>query len=965
VTPAELIELVNGGKAADLVAAAATMSEAERRKLSETAAKLEREQRGWDGDHELHNIAELAVLAFCPLTQTERVDGRLTPENCILRVLIDRKPGWIDEWIAGKYTTQSADLDWYFLRELMKAGVCSKPKNDGYVRHMANELGYPWRRQAGLLSERLLAEPDLLDDVWRLFEVETDAFWQDNSWAVSHDEPFESWIEAITKLSADGHLDRQRLLDGCLSGLTHDFKKNALTGYIRLFDALEPTDDEVASRDQTLQDLLCARASHVVTFAMKMLKRLDKAKKLDAKSFLNSISAVFAVQTKGQPKTALTMIAQMCRRQPDLIPWAVNPVLDALTHEVSEIQAKAVEMLEDWAPRLHADHLAALRDRLDDLAPTVRPRVEALLGETAEAAEERGSKPSGQDAPDLDDLRARVAKLDEHWSKTAMVPDALDAIESEQMPGALKFGILDIPVLSAVEKIQPIETVDELIDAVSHAIEELESADERERILDGISRLGGERPDDFERRTEPLLKRIDKEVFLYAPQNIMGGDMQQLLGCWLRSRSASPSDGRLRGIARALARGEYHGLLAAPTHRHGWIEPRVLVERLLRVVTSGRTPHPYDLIHALLRLAPDNRDEALADAQNLKGSAGRILRWALGGEEGPTIGDRGNVHLWLAAGRSRQPFGELNELNSLEMEKLPTGVRSVDYVWRCFIDEYDPRANTPFAGRSLVKTNRLDVTTEPRLPQLYSDWLDVSGQLLFPTPVNAAIWQIQNVAATWPLNLQPFFQRAANDLMSRLESATSTLSPNHAYFGTLFEPDRPWPELAYLAVSLGLLTKDAESRTAALDALIEAIADGRVHPDPLGEVLVKVVAGGWAKLNRLSESLAELARVSPLHAWTAARLISMVVASFEQLPRDAHHLLTLLVELHTDLGLALDDAVRDSLASVKGASKTAKAAKSLLAHEGTSFPPRIRQAAVLALEARIERAERWTAASAK
>ena len=112
-------------------------------------------------------------------------------------------------------------------------------------------------------------------------------------------------------------------------------------------------------------------------------------------------------------------------------------------------------------------------------------------------------------------------------------------------------------------------------------------------------------------------------------------------------------------------------------------------------------------------------------------------------------------------------------------------------------------------------------------------------------------------------------------------------------------------------------------------------------------------------MNRLADSLREIARLSPLHAWTVARLATDVVAGFEELPRDAHHVLTLLLELLTELGLGLDETACTPLEALKGSSKTAKAAKALLALEGVGNASKMQQAAVQVLEARVSRAERW------
>ena len=94
--------------------------------------------------------------------------------------------------------------------------------------------------------------------------------------------------------------------------------------------------------------------------------------------------------------------------------------------------------------------------------------------------------------------------------ETAGVDVALFAIKESTFVPPLCFDPMTLPVLSGLERVEPIESVEGLIDAVAHATEQVDSAIEVERILDGISRLCDQKPDDFDRRVAPLIRRIEK-----------------------------------------------------------------------------------------------------------------------------------------------------------------------------------------------------------------------------------------------------------------------------------------------------------------------------------------------------------------------------------------------------------------------------------------------------------------------
>ena len=123
------------------------------------------------------------------------------------------------------------------------------------------------------------------------------------------------------------------------------------------------------------------------------------------------------------------------------------------------------------------------------------------------------------------------------------------------------------------------------------------------------------------------------------------------------------------------------------------------------------------------------------------------------------------------------------------------------------------------------------------------------------------------------------------------------------------------------------------------DLLIEGIQDSRIHPEFLGEALSKLTQPGWVKLNRLGDSLANLSRLSPLHSVFIALTIDCWLSRQDKLDRDAHHLLSLELDLFIMLGMGLSDGARKVLDPVKGSSKTAKLAKGLLAKSADERGP--------------------------
>src|SRR5205823_4661459 len=97
--------------------------------------------------------------------------------------------------------------------------------------------------------------------------------------------------------------------------------------------------------------------------------------------------------------------------------------------------------------------------------------------------------------------------------------------------------------------------------------------------------------------------------------------------------------------------GQAGPLLSTPTHRAGWIDPRVLASRTLKL--GERSTDIFDQVLALLRLAPEHRSEALKTVATVAGEWGDALRYGLGGSPPSHIGP--SAALWIAAARARTP----------------------------------------------------------------------------------------------------------------------------------------------------------------------------------------------------------------------------------------------------------------------------------------------------------------------
>src|SRR5262249_15249111 len=139
--------------------------------------------------------------------------------------------------------------------------------------------------------------------------------------------------------------------------------------------------------------------------------------------------------------------------------------------------------------------------------------------------------------------------------------------------------------------------------------------DDVERVLDGVSRLCDARPARFDDLTSSLRNQTSKMLAADFIPRIVGVFsvewlMVQLAAAWLTDKMAIlPGEGpmllhaalgvRPYWVAVRARKKKARGLLSAPTHSGGWIDPVALVQRLIGGAPAELDEFEADLIQAL------------------------------------------------------------------------------------------------------------------------------------------------------------------------------------------------------------------------------------------------------------------------------------------------------------------------------------------------------------------------------
>lgn len=792
---------------------------------------------------------------------------------------------------------------WHVARALVRDGTIPTPETDWYTLRLIAERSSP--------RETIAADPALLDDeLWRLFEIEGSG----EFCLAARDKyaaPADTWEAALLDLAAASADHRERLLDASLDALNRDFSTFRAGWFSRFHEALEPSVDERTARVGQYAALLRSPVKPTLTMAIAALSAVDAAGQLHGSTILGRLGQVLTGAASSTATSAIRLLRAVGARDRASSGRAARDLVDALAHPSTEVQAAALAAIDDLVAGRDEQLADLLGARMDAVAASRRPAAHALL-----------ERFGGGRAPD-----------DTPVPRRGLAP-----------PGPR------MSPTDASRAVAPVTDLPELVELLAGLLESAEAADDVERALDGLARLGSTLEDD--RLARPLRRRATT-VLGRALGDRQASDLRHdvaaLVLSWLdgepvnpprlaeefrRSQGASSwlftlaSGAKIElevGVDRFLARRLLAvavlaaerctvQLLASPTHRGGWIDPVVLAERMARRMGPPDMP---DLVAALLRLGPERRPEALAAAANIDGEAGAALRHALAGDE--VIGE--SPAIWAAAARARA--AELDD--PAVIARHPGIGPNAGQV-----------ARMSFAsGEWSEVPGGLDLVLDPPAPRQLDDDQPATVMLVAPFPAGyeasgdpaMSRW----VATVWPAGLESWAAVGAVVIGRNIDWWSAEWT-NRIHLEALLDPWVEFGAMARALLGLGLGARERGERGLAADVAIAAIAGGRLDGDRLGDALRSTFAIERARPRRWAEALADVSAVSPDHAAVVvAALVSVVPSLGSMAAAERVAMLRLLRELVPQHPGALHAAAAETLRSLPGGGAAKRIVSEILA----------------------------------
>lgn len=873
---------------------------------------------------------------------------------------------------------------WPIVYELVKRGEIEQPDHEGYVLGVLPAVYNPVWMGIELINQWW--GPTTVDDLERrlrhdpeLIELSLHAIQNDleggHLWGVK------LWFQAYPRLVGSGHIDRDRMLDLCLEGYLSDFRPVMSRNFGELWKDLEPSTAEVAARAGRLEQLVTSRDTGAQKLGMAEITKLLKVNQIDdlapvAEACRNPLGGT----QKNLATAALRILKLIARTEPGA---AVSAACVGLGHPRADIQEASLDLIEQLQPRV--DDPTSLTTELlawmETVAPQMRSRLEALVGMSIDTGMEFEKVDL---AEVLDRLEAAEAKAPRAFHVRVSVAD----LRAGKAAAPLRFQAWAAPVLTDANRIEPVASVDELVEVLTAVLTGSVDGVDIERALDGMARFADERLDTtamstIERNLQAMVRRFGglpglgvvtpilswakgqapealpfvrlKSGILRKPS--LRGELVTLkplqvgkdgVSAWMVRSSAYdgtqvPANFEGVGLSRAwevairCIERSPQPLLSLPTHIGGWIEPAGLAARLESIAGAGGTPDRFDACQAVLRLAPIHDERAVQRLRTLKSPVARAALALLDESEPPP--DEGLRRASVATVDLGTPV-VVNEPPEQPNHSPIVGIAFPDAAKGVELRRDDA------VGMALTKLGR------PRRDAYW--WSATSAVIAQANPARMS-W----ATLTTPRSPDILGAAAAMGIAPDMDSNRSSDAHDIA-LGALLPADTPLGVGSHTGIAVALSARNEAAGTVAIDLTAEAAADGRLDPEMLGGLLAQLTNGGLAGLARSAARLAQVGQMSALHADQVRLTINALLSNLHPIPRDVHAILEVLVAVGTtvqrgvpDFGVvsALEDLHAASPRSKRG--KLAKAALDLPRKWSAGLPE------AMQAEALLDRIDRW------
>ncbi|MCW3466752.1 DUF6493 family protein [Chitinophaga nivalis] len=811
------------------------------------------------------------------------------------------QPAWLGDLILSYEDREFVPFDYQLLMWLAAQGL-AVPSPLLVARLLPYAIYKSEQRATGQKlygPENLFVYPETLaTHVWYLFEYPSDINWVNGGGDTGDKTPWQLFFAANT---ANGKLDRERVLQACLQATTRNFNKVLSGWFVDLFTIMAPDEKELLLLRQSLLLSLGSPHSKVVNAALAAIKHIWSASGFDRDALLDHLPPVMTSDTKSVVMAGIALIEKLCPSYPDLRLKAVLLLCQALLSKQEAVQVKAAKLIAQYGVITDAV-LKAQLEQLQDM----------LLVNTRKALADFALPAPIAAAEDITPEQAIIALTGAHniiepvTTTAELIFLASQAFENnaahhfDLLPATLVTlqSQIDVPVLQALEP------------AFQRAFVIYNRLPGNAGFLDQLLALfflhyGRLMATRFPEYGAYLLRQKGKH---WWPQTVVLPPLAEWGPAHSDGHIFMPARQLLVNALQKITAGDTLPLLSTPTHTPAWIDPLVLVQRLQQYQQQPHTPADMDFQVAITRCALQDTAAAWALAvKELTGEYRQLMRFLLDTSAMPEPPFT-QPQYWMQAGITKTPQATYPAFAAFSYNEFPAVYLHGQFEWTAMMEKYLAygtydrekgeyeryEAEWPALRIALPENTTAEVLLSSPAPLLQA-YLGI-----VPPYLSVTANDLQRLLLLTPGHPDVLLARIIHHDMSSSSFAEVTeISHVTAIIRTLLELMVPLSAVGHLFVASCMFHADKTIRAYAAELWISGVMTGYIDSREIGRITGLEERIEWAPLKRFTDLIAgSMIKISALHN---RELEILLTTCLEQLPDKPIKDLKKLLELYHEV----------------------------------------------------------------
>jgi predicted DNA-binding WGR domain protein len=813
---------------------------------------------GIRGDEKISEIIILSAIATFDKTDIISFEEVLNvlekvKEPKVLEIIDWAKPNWIELYILDRLRkTEWQSFDYRTLRFLEDKnfisfnpelfGLClsrfnswhGKTKPREFITYLANdEIAYK-------------------RDIPLLFDYETNI--QNSTFNESPNasyREFNTWNLLFNQLNTENKIDKKIFIENAILIQTKDWNNNLKLFFRKLLEDINVTPDELIPFQENIFTFFHNPNPTIANYGAELIKKLYEHPKFKIKSYLEwSEGLMMRNDCKAAIKSSLMILEKLSKANPKLNKPIALLIADIYVISDLNIQERTTKLLL----KIGSEKDAVLSEKLASYVSFIQGSVKTSLSKFLSE----------------EDLIIDESTLEQYYYKNEKVKVLIEKVEIPKDWNEILF------------LIGRFISSDEVIDS--------------EILINVFIAQRHLFPSDYTKQLQPYLKQLEKNYFT----SIQKTYVRSLLLNKIPNKDFvyKINDKELITlntlklvkplIQKALQKnseGSQLPLLSFPTHKPYWVEPKILLERIIQYQKRNEAIDRIDLSIAISRMPRENTEEAIPLLSQLDAEIKELMSYCLGVSNelkinttsvlsklfqkvaGPNQ-ESEKLALWAVAARTYYPNEIFEVFEKTSLKDIPFITKPFETPIK-FKEKWNEwkNYNTKELERSPSWTElTYQLPEEKNVPQNFIYNLDLHpkkerytwhSDYILGTEDNAFYWN-----SLMPQNNQPL---AFLLLAKNCKTADGTNNELKGFLNITNIPGFQFDITSLLVFACCFFQEKKDIRLLASEIIINLVEKQNIDVNLFSDKLAYLISNKYGVLLRLIDGIIALKDVSPLH----------------------------------------------------------------------------------------------------